>query len=195
MDNDSPIPAASLEEVRPHARVVIHWRGPGNAESRVHIKGQPPERDETHAWRVPPDEAKALWAALDRLRLESAAPGDVALHWREESPTPESAGQRNLREALHRAGHAEASVASTALHAGQALAGAGRLDDAIAMYRFGIAELGDRYTSPELIDDTESKLILAQHVLAAGKTAQAAALLERVLESRTAVYAKRFGAH
>lgn len=195
MENAQSIPGATLEEVGTHAQVVIRWRGPDAVTARVHVKAQPAERDETHAWRVAPDEARALWESLARVRKETAAAGDVSMRWREDAPTPESGAQRDLRERLHRAGHAEGSVALTALHVGQALAAAGRRDDAIAMYRFGIAELGTRYASDDLLDDTGTKLILAEHRLAAGDADPAAALLERVLESRTTVYVKRFGAH
>ena len=194
MENTQAIPGVTLEEIRSHAQVVIHWRGPDAVTARVHVKAQPAERDETHAWRVEPEDAKALWESLDRVRQETGAAGDVSMRWHEEASAPETPAQRDLRERLHRAGHAEGAVALTALHVGQALAAAGRRDDAVAMYRFGIAELGARYASVDLLDDTGTKLILAEHRLAAGDADQAAALLERVLESRTTVYVKRFGA-
>jgi hypothetical protein len=195
MEDTPAIPGVTLEEIRPHAQVVIRWRGPDAVTARVHVKAQPARHDETHAWRIDPEDAKALWASLDRVRRETGAAGDLSLRWREEAPAPESPAQRELRERLHRVGHAEGAVALTALHVGQALAAAGRRDDAIAMYRFGISELGARHASVELLDDTGTKLILAEHRLAAGDADQAAALLERVLDSRATVYARRFTAH
>jgi len=190
MDDDLAMPIAVLEEVRPHAQVVIRWRGPEGVSARVHIKAQPPERDRTHAWRVEAGEVSAVWRVLRRM----GASGEVSLRWREEAPAPESPEQRELRELLHRAGHVEASVALTALHAGQALAALGRPADAMAMLRFGLAELGALHAGPELVDDSGTRLVLAEHALNAGQADEALALMERALESRTAVYVQRFGA-
>ena len=111
--------------------------------------------------------------------------------WRERDATPP---QRSVQERLDGLGHVEASQALSALHEGQASRAGGRLDQAIALFRFGIDTLGDRYASPDLLDDTGAKLALANLILTTEKREQAATLFERVLESRTAVYVKRHGA-
>jgi hypothetical protein len=62
---------------------------------------------------------------------------------------------------------------------------------AARILREGVEALGDRYVDEKSLDSTGTKLVLAEHDLAAGKAGEAASLLERVLESRLAQYEKK----
>lgn len=60
----------------------------------------------------------------------------------------------------------------------------GNYTDAIALFDRGIEQIGDRYLSDDLCDDTTTKLMLSQFVQQEGKLSQAAHLRLGVLSSR-----------
>lgn len=63
---------------------------------------------------------------------------------------------------------------------------------AIELFKSGIETLGVLYKHPDLIDDTEMKLILAENNLQNEKATEAVVLFERVLESRLTVYEEHY---
>lgn len=102
----------------------------------------------------------------------------------------ESAKQRQVRVELERLAHVHYVEAIAFLKRGRALGE--KYESAIRAFESGLEALGDRYTGPDLLDDTGAKLILAESVRAHGDLRQGATLTERVLESRIAAYAQRF---
>lgn len=58
---------------------------------------------------------------------------------------------------------------------------------AIKLFDRGIEQIGDAYLSDNLLDDTDTKLLLSQFVQQEGKLSQAAHLRQGVLSSRLAI--------
>jgi hypothetical protein len=86
-----------------------------------------------------------------------------------------------------------AQAVSSNLSSGSKLQSAGRYKEAIAEFQHGIERLGDAYTSPEMIDDTKLKLLLAEDRLRADDDKAAAALFSRVLETRIKLFFDQAG--
>ena len=61
---------------------------------------------------------------------------------------------------------------------------------AIHCARAGLAELGDDYTDPQTVDDTDMKILAAQERIKKGFAADGATVMLRMLETRTKLYAK-----
>lgn len=61
-------------------------------------------------------------------------------------------------------------------------------NEAIGFFTLGIETLGDLYKSPEIIDDTDTKLIFAEHNYKKGLLEESTVLYNRVIESRLQVY-------
>jgi hypothetical protein len=80
------------------------------------------------------------------------------------------------------------SVARQELRRGESLQATREYKAAIDAYFSGIVKLGNRYRSPDLIDDTEMKRMLAESEKTKGNLETAANLLHNVLESRVQTY-------
>lgn len=106
----------------------------------------------------------------------------------------ETAGRKPMQQLRDdvRAADRQYAEALAALKSGSDLEKAGKLKEAAASLRSGIEELGDLYSGPEVLDDTEMKKILADHNQKIGKLSEAVALYRGVLETRTALYAAHF---
>jgi tetratricopeptide (TPR) repeat protein len=61
-------------------------------------------------------------------------------------------------------------------------------NEAIGFFSLGIETLGDLYKNHEIIDDTDAKLIFAEHNYKRGLLEESATLYNRVIESRLQVY-------
>lgn len=83
--------------------------------------------------------------------------------------------------------------AQAALDEGASRLSAGRAEEAIARLQEGLAALGDRYRTPDLIDDTGMKLLAAEDNQRAGRTPEAAEVMRRVLAARLSLYRQKHG--
>jgi tetratricopeptide (TPR) repeat protein len=73
---------------------------------------------------------------------------------------------------------------------GSTLLSQGRYAEAITAFQKGISLIGSSYARPEVIDDTNMKLLLAEDSLRKGNAKVAATLFSRVLESRLSLLAE-----
>jgi hypothetical protein len=78
------------------------------------------------------------------------------------------------------------------LNSGKAWQEGERFEAAIRDFRNGLEVIGEEYASPEVIDDTSMKFMLSQTQIRDRQYEQAAAVLERVLETRLNLFAKKY---
>lgn len=83
---------------------------------------------------------------------------------------------------------------SKALQEGEQFLVGGRYEKALDSCRFGLKSLGDAYSSPEVIDDTDQKLMAAELLERDGKLDNAASLTCRILRSRFELWKVKNGA-
>jgi len=169
------IPPMEIVEDGPLGRVVIDWTGSGSLNVAV---------------VVAPPAKYVVW----RASLPFSPAAITSLH---PAPHPGPSGSAvaetgQPREILIEHSHIPFMRASAAWDAGRALVEGGQLADAITVFRGGIEALGDRYKTPELIDDTGTKATLAEMKRKAGDLTTAAVLYDRVLEARISAYRDRF---
>jgi TolA-binding protein len=84
-------------------------------------------------------------------------------------------------------------VGEAFLEQGKAEEAGGNYTAAVQSFRAGIDSIGDLYSHAKLLDDTGVKLVLAESNESKGNLKGAAAVYERVLESRLHAYAVKFG--
>ncbi len=196
--------AADFQMKRQNSMIRTRWVTSDLASVSVTLRNEGPERTLELSWEVstadfgqgqillanPPSVPQP--AAYDCI-LEISRYGQktMVLAWDTQSE-PDSL--RQMRVLLEKIGHSRYSEAAALLRRGSAWAGAGKFAEAIQTFRAGIEVLGTMYRDPsgKMIDDTGMKLVLAESSEREGKLQQAAAVYERVLESRTTVYARRF---
>lgn len=198
--NEQSFLAAWAQLRRPASVAVIEWSKPRavSISLRLAPAGQSLQRE----WHGVPREyegAQGALAAAQHLQTRDAGEciveirpqgkAAVRLAW---SPATETAPLAAVRQALESVSHVDYTEALAWLERGRALAAAGTLPDAIEAYHSGINALGSRYSTPEIVDDTEMKLELAEDARSEGNLARAATLLERVLADRTSLYQRQF---
>lgn len=81
---------------------------------------------------------------------------------------------------------------SSFLASGRAMQTSGRSAEAVRHFQQGIMILGDDYLGVGVIDDTPMKYMLAETQLRDKNIRQAASILERVLETRLNLFAKKY---
>lgn len=202
MESDQVFTAAGLYCRRPHGNVSIAWSDSDriSVTIRLDLRLDPSGFDKT--WHLTPGDSRQMQSLLgalvegsaqigDDCILDLGRPGGMSIRhsW---SLATETHLLRQVRQGFDNLAHLHYTEAIAALELGHNLSAMDRQRDAIAAFRLGIEALGDRYVGPNLIDDTNAKFILAEHSLRINKMAQAAALFERVLESRTQAYQRRF---
>lgn len=194
--------AAALTIDRDGMRTVIDWTGPDAIAVTVRLPGKPHE----HTWKGSPAVAGDLQDRLSQLhvgmsgqgsgaalRLSKAGRTTATLTW---SPSAQPSTLARVHGDLARIAHLAFVTARAYAERGAASKAADTLPAAIADLREGIRILGASYALPGAIDDTGTKLVLAEHEESRGKLDVAAALYGRVLESRLAQYAAgHLGAH
>jgi hypothetical protein len=193
--------AARIQLHRPVSQTQILWSERYMVSLHVALRSQGPFQHLDKSFPVREADAIEAQALLaDALQtagtsrtpdclIEITAAGKPAriLSW---SLSSESKQQREVRHRLEQLAHVNYTEALAFLERGRALGN--DPESACRAFEAGIETLGNGYSSPDLIDDTEAKLILARSVRQKGNLKQAATLMERVLQSRTSAYAQRF---
>lgn len=187
--------AATLTIDQNGLRTIVDWAEPGSIAVTIRLPGKPHE----HTWKGPPAAAGDLQDRLSQLhagmsgqgsgaalRLSQGGRATATLTW---SPSAEPTTLARVHGDLARIAHLAFVTARAYAERGAASKAAGALPLAIADLREGIRILGTSYTLPGAIDDTGTKLVLAEHEESRGKLDVAATLYGRVLESRLAQYA------
>src|SRR5262249_17306181 len=123
--------------------------------------------------------------------LEVRAP-DASPVIRSWSAATETDPLREIRTAFEDLSQVRYTQALLGLSYGRSLVERGRRPDAVGIFRRGIEALGDNYYSPELVDDTGTKLLLAENFASKGDWERAATVFDRVLEAPLQVYAQHF---
>ena len=131
---------------------------------------------------APPPAASAQPADVLRIQVERShnghtAQGSVLLH---RSAAPD-AGQSP---------HTKLAGTRAWLALGEQRLAAGDAPAAVACAQAGIQELGKRYAAHTVVDDTGMKIRAAEEQLQKGRTQDAAAVMLRMLGTRTKLYAK-----
>lgn len=203
-DETKTFSAVRLRLIRPEGVAIIDWPQPQVISVSFFIPANSIEQFK-RVWTISYDveavKMQTLVTSAPRIPSTATAPDCVlelrprqtasasAVSW---SLKNESDQLRQLRVALQNLSHVQLVEALAHLQRGRDWAASGHLDAAIEAYEHGIESLGAAYSTPDLVDDTEMKLILARSAKEKGNRAQAAALLERALEARTQAYAERF---
>ena len=120
-----------------------------------------------------------------RLTIRQHDSGTIAATWNAVDEPPHL---REARENIELFAHIRFFIAKAMLIYGDQLQAAMDYAAAIRTYRIGTDELANLYSSPELLDDTGMKLVLAKSRREKGDLETAATLYGRVLESRVAMY-------
>lgn len=177
---------------------AIEWTDPATVKTTLELERDGQTSRFERVWRNASEGHAELQASLAPLRTRGGlGSGAIALvlgggarppvtHlW---SPTSEPAELAAARAGIERAGHLAFARATLLFERGKASRAAGRDAGAIHDLSTGLKVLGDLYWSPAVIDDTDMKLVLAQHEEELGHLPVAATLYERVLESRLQIY-------
>jgi hypothetical protein len=192
--------AARVQLYRPTTQIRLEWLERLQISLHVSLKSPGPGQHLDKTFGISVADSAAAQSLLSALRQTSAqvrSPECVVeirqagyptktLSW---SLLAESSKQHDVRQELERISHVNYAEALAYLERGRALTNpelAGKAFEA------GIQTLGDRYSNPDLLDDTDTKLALAKSARQKSDLKQSATLLERVLESRLQVYAQRF---
>jgi hypothetical protein len=78
------------------------------------------------------------------------------------------------------------------LQSGQAMEESGRFEAAIRDFQEGLRVIGEDYGSVNTIDDTSMKFMLARTQIQGKQFKQAAAVLQRILETRLNLFAGKY---
>jgi len=162
-------------------------------EIRIEKGGQHHEAE--YLWKVAKEPADAAQTTLAQLVAKRGGPKggpinlSVGMGEKESTDPVES----SARDALTNASHLQYTQALTAQKWAQALAANGQVSESMAATRLGITALGNRYESPDLIDDTQMNLIAANAAEKNGRQSEARGLLEGVLRGRLEAYQKLRG--
>jgi hypothetical protein len=178
---------------------VIVWHYPDEVAVEVTLTDSKPEHHHEQRWVGKPDDAETAFKTLTSLhsrrlgtepeyRLRMSHENDVVTSstWTRSLETEDLAEARRIIEKI---GHVHYAAASAYLERGRKAAASEDMQEAVADFRRGIDILGERYISPEVDDDTDMKLLLAEDYEAEDKMDMAANLFDRVLESRLQTYA------
>jgi hypothetical protein len=167
-------------------RASVSWSEPSSVHIHVRLDGERQHSEADYAWKVATDAAAAAQLALGAVRAQRPdMKGPIALTARDaQSATPAEAA---ARDALTRISHLHYALATSAAQKAIELSDKGDAAGAIDLLRGGIAALGDAYESPESIDDTPMKLILANNALKNARP-EAIGLYRSVLDARLAAY-------
>ena len=77
------------------------------------------------------------------------------------------------------------------LESGEVFLRNGHFEKALVSCREGLKTLGDEYSSPDLLDDTDMKLLAAEIQEAEGKLGNAATVTCRILRSRIELWERK----
>lgn len=99
---------------------------------------------------------------------------------------------RELRRDIELWTHVPYVVTQAFFQRGQADESAGSYIAATRSYRAGLAEMGELYSDANLLDDTGTKLVLAESNESKNNQEAAAAVYGRVLESRLRAYERKY---
>lgn len=192
--------AADLQIKQPSLTARIRWPAPDLTTTSAVLVSSGLTQEVERTFRGTPKHSREAQQLLFNIhRLETSYPGEYTLSvtssdgklvnvsWARRA---ESEELTKLRAFFERAGHLRYVEALAYLEQGQELGKAANLPAAIRDLRAGIDVLGNLYLGATPVeDDTGMKLLLADSEEQQGKLSQAEALLERVLDSRTRVYA------
>jgi hypothetical protein len=195
-------PYLRFSEPGPVGRATITWTDPTRIAVTVVADPNDPAAARSVSWPVEQDPGRALHALIgSAARLPGQDGQDYSLEVRGSDAAPairswsaatETDPLREIRTALENLAQIRYTQALLGLSYGRSLAERGRRADAVGIFRRGIEALGDSYYGPELVDDTGTKLLLAENFASKGDWERAATVFDRVLEARLQVYAQRF---
>jgi hypothetical protein len=187
-------PAVEFSELRFGSYVQARWAGIDAVRVKIDMKAA----DVHLSWTGTPvaNYRTALEKSFDsvrplsngtefRLTIRQHDSGTIAATWNAVDEPPHL---REARENIELFAHIRFFIAKAMLIYGDQLQAAMDYAAAIRTYRIGTDELANLYSSPELLDDTGMKLVLAKSRREKGDLETAATLYGRVLESRVAMY-------
>ncbi len=163
----------------------VEWRERERVRVSVHL-GAPQQTATEYVWQVPPVEAEKAYSTLLELRSKRPSADRIALSIEPGAELTRS--ELAARDALERISHLHYSEALTAADRAQALVDQSDPSGAIPILRCAVEVLGDLYTSPGMIDDTQMKWIDAGVAISEGNLDQAVGLLQGVLQTRLRAY-------
>lgn len=174
---------------------TVGWSLADRLKVQIRIEKGGQHQQAEYLWKVAKEPAEAAQTTLTQLVAKRGGPKEGPVELSVGTGEKESADPLELaaRDALTSASHLYYTQALTAQQWAQALAAKGQVSEAIAATRLGITALGNRYQSPDMIDDTEMNLIAANAAERNGHPSEARGLLEGVLRGRLAAYQKQRG--
>lgn len=116
----------------------------------------------------------------------------VERKWQDRVARGQALVRQEARPQADGAPHQNLAGSRAWLALGQGLLSAKDYDGAVACARAGLKELGPRYAGPMAVDDTELKVAAAEEGLKAGRLADGAQGLLRMLEIRHKLYLDRY---
>jgi hypothetical protein len=185
---------ASTLRVRSHyagsiANSKVSWSDPDKVQVHVQLDAGKNHCETQYSWKVDKTETIRAQTVLSKLRAKKRdAKGAIALSVGDGAQSDAAdPAEADARDVLIRASHLRYAEALTAHTKAKELV-ARDPQHAIELERVGVAALSDLYESPDLIDDTQMKLIMADDAFDKGQRAEALALLQGVLDSRLSAY-------
>lgn len=197
MSNEKQL-AVELNEYRHGDHIQVHWSKLGKASVTLRMAGTAAPT----AWTGTPlkDHLATVEKMLSQIRAsKNGKDFQLKVNWPERAATMvawnatgEPSDLRELRREMEFMTHVPYVVAKGALVHGNELESKKDYAAAVHAYRGGVDELANLYSSPDLLDDTGMKLVLAESQEENGDTKTAATVYGRVLESRIHAYSEKY---
>lgn len=181
-----------------NSTATMQWITPTAVFVTIELAGEGPEKNFRRTWDGEPVDMEKLQqifngideqkrSGRDDFTLQLFRKGDrfATLVWSTEDE-PEALAR--LRQFLERAGHLACAEAMACWRRGHAFGEGTAHSQAIESLRKGINGLGQAYWHKELIDDTATRLALAESYEKSGEMEIARNLFERALQSRINEY-------
>lgn len=198
INNEETFTSIRAQYNRKYWKTEIYWGNPVKISVTITddtVQKYPPVEK---IWKIEDIELKYMQKLLnDTFDLKIKNGTECVLNLTNQNDVPvnisydkknETSILRKIRKKLELLTHLYYTEALFAFSIGKKLQERKMFDEAIRFFALSIETLGDLYKKPEIIDDTDAKLIFAEHNHKRGALEESAILYNRVIEARLQVY-------